>query len=157
VLPSRFAFAGRVEAGKRRVAAPGVENSMSANQSRAAMKKTSVVKNYFILPCLLLLLNLVNSVINYKSGMIDDPYYRTTVIILLVLFGSSITAFLAAPVLEQMAQTLHRSSRRGAGEVGEVLFLLALGALVFWLYFRVATQGASSILPAEWRNPVAHR
>ena len=89
--------------------------------------------------------------------MIDEPYLRTTVVILFVLFGGSVTAFLAAPVIEQLVQTLHRSSRRGAGELGEVLFLLGLGVLVFWLYYRVTIHGAQSLLLPEWRNPVVHR
>ena len=51
------------------------------------MKKGSAVKNYYILPCLLLMLNLANNLISYKSGMIDDPFLRTAVVMLLVLFG----------------------------------------------------------------------
>jgi hypothetical protein len=116
-----------------------------------AINKNKVVQNYYVLPCCLLLLNLVNSVVSYKSGIVDDPLLRTTVVILLVLFGSSITAFVVAPALTTVVRLLHQSSR-GAGELGEVLFFLALGGVVFWLYYRMCLYGTASIVPPMWRN-----
>jgi hypothetical protein len=47
---------------------------------------------------------------------------------------------------------LHQSSRRGAGELGEILFFLVLGGVVFWLYYRLSFHGAVSIVPPGWRN-----
>jgi hypothetical protein len=38
----------------------------------------------------------------------------------------------------------------GLGEAG---FLLALGAVVFWLYYRMYILGPEHLLPSEWRNP----
>lgn len=120
------------------------------------MKSAAVIRNYYILPCLLLLLNLVNSAISYKSGMIRSPFQRASMVILLVLCGSTVTAFLLAPALEKLARTLHRSSRGGAGILGEALFLLGLGALVFWLYYVLTTHGVAALLPPAWRNPPGH-
>ena len=117
-----------------------------------AITKNKVVQNYYVLPCCLLLLNLVNSVITYKSGIIDEPFLRTTVVILLVLFGSSLTAFVVAPALTAAVRLLHQSSRRGAGELGEILFFMVLGGIVFWLYYRMALYGTVSIVPPAWRN-----
>ncbi len=119
----------------------------------SSMKKAVAVKNYYILPCLLLLLNLVNNVVSYKAGMIDDVFLRTAVVILLVLFGGTVVAFLLSPALEKLVQALHRATKSGAGGLGEVLFLIALGALVFWLYYQMTANGIESLLPAEWRNP----
>ncbi len=116
------------------------------------MKKATAVKNYYVLPCLLLLLNLVNNVVSYKAGVIDDPFLRTVVVIALVLFGGTVVAFLLSPALEKLVQTLHRTSRSGAGGVGEAVFLIGLGALVFWLYYQMTAHGIESLLPAEWRN-----
>jgi len=82
-----------------------------------AITKNKVVKNFYILPCCLLLLNLVNNVVTYKSGIIEDPYLRTTVVILLVLFGSSLTAFVVAPALVAAVRLMHQSSRRGPGSL----------------------------------------
>jgi hypothetical protein len=48
---------------------------------------------------------------------------------------------------------MQRSSRQGGGELGEIFFLLLLGAIVFWLYYRIYIIGPESVLPAEWRNP----
>jgi hypothetical protein len=117
-----------------------------------AINKNKVVQNFYVLPCCLLLLNLVNSVVSYKSGIIDDPFLRTTAVILFVLFGSSITAFVVAPALTTVVRLLHQSSRRGAGELGEILFFLVLGGAVFWLYYRMCLYGTASIVPPTWRN-----
>jgi hypothetical protein len=120
------------------------------------MKPGAVVRNYYVLPCLLLLLNLVNNIVSYKAGMIADPFLRTSAVMMLVLGGSSVTAFLVAPALEKLVQVLHRTSRRGAGGLGEAIFLVALGVAVFWLYYRVSSHGAAALLPAEWRNSAGH-
>ncbi len=116
------------------------------------MKRDAIVRNYWILPCLLLVLNLVNSIIGYKAGMIANPVQRTMVVMLLVLFGGSVTAFLFAPALEAMARSLHKSSRRGAGWIGELIFLVVLGAVVFWLYYRLTTHGVQTLVPPHWQN-----
>jgi hypothetical protein len=116
------------------------------------VKKTNVVRAYYILPCCLLLLNLVNNLISYKAEMIHDPFLRIVIIILLVLFGGSLVAFAVAPGLEAIVRNLHRGSRHEAGRVGEVVFLLALGAVVFWLYYQMYINGPESLLPKVWWN-----
>ena len=116
------------------------------------MKKATAVKNYYVLPCLLLLLNLVNNVVSYKAEVIDEPFVRTAVVIALVLFGGTVVAFLLSPALEKLVQTLHRTSRSSAGGVGEAVFLIALGVFVFWLYYQMTIHGIAALLPAEWRN-----
>jgi hypothetical protein len=117
-----------------------------------AITKNKVVQNFYVLPCCLLLLNLVNSIVSYKAGIIDDPFLRTSVVILLVLFGSSLAAFIVAPSLTAAVRLLHQSSRRNAGELGEILFFLVLGGAVFWLYYRMCLYGTASIVPQAWRN-----
>jgi hypothetical protein len=117
-----------------------------------AINKNKVVQNYYILPCCLLLLNLINSIVSYKSAIIGDPFLRTAAVILFVLFGSSITAFVIVPALTALVHVLRQSSRRNAGELGEVLFFLALGGFVFWLYYRMCLHGTASIVPPMWRN-----
>ncbi|ATC62868.1 hypothetical protein CMV30_02205 [Nibricoccus aquaticus] len=118
-----------------------------------AVKKTNVVRAYYILPCCLLLLNLVNNLVSYKAEVIHDPFLRVVIIILLVLFGGSLVAFAVAPGLEAIVRNLHRGSRHEAGRVGEAVFLLALGAVVFWLYYQMYINGPESLLPRVWRNP----
>jgi hypothetical protein len=118
-----------------------------------AMKKNSIVRNYFILPCCLLLLNLCIGLVGYKARMIEDPLLQTAAVIAMVLFGGSLVAFVLAPSIETLVGTLRKGSRKGMGELGEVLFLLALGALVFWLYYLMYIRGPEYLLPAAWRNP----
>lgn len=116
------------------------------------MKNTNVVRNYFVLPCCLLLLNLCIELVSYKVKMFDDALVRTAAIMAMVLFGGSLVGFVVAPAISTFVATLHRGSRRGAGQLGEILFLLFLGLLVFWLYYRIYNLGPESVLPAGWHN-----
>jgi hypothetical protein len=116
------------------------------------VKKAHVLRAYYVLPCCLLLLNLVNNLVSYKAEMIADPYARVAVIMLLVLFGGTLVAFAIAPGIEATVRALHHGSRKGAGILGEVLFLALLGVFVFWIYYRFYVHGAESILPREWWN-----
>jgi len=117
------------------------------------MKKNNVIRNYFVLPCCLLLLNLCVGLVGYKAKMIDDPYLQTGAVMAMVLFGGSLVGFVLAPTIEAMVVSLQRTSRRGLGELGHVAFLLCLGALVFWMYYRMYILGPQYLLPAAWRNP----
>jgi hypothetical protein len=117
------------------------------------MKKTSVVRNYFVLPCCILLLNLGVGLVSYKAKMIDEPLEQVAVVMGMVLFGGSLVGFVLAPAIEATVGNLHRTSRRRWGELGEVGFILLLGALVFWLYYRMYIMGPEYLLPASWRNP----
>jgi hypothetical protein len=117
-----------------------------------ALSKNKAIHNYYVLPCCLLLLNLVNCVVSYKAGVIADPFLRTALVMLFVLFGSSLTAFVVAPALAVAVRWLHQSSRQNAGGLGEVLFFVGLGAVVFWLYFRLSLHGTAAIVPPMWRN-----
>jgi hypothetical protein len=115
-------------------------------------KTDKVVRNYYVLPCCLLLLNLGNSIITYKAGTISDALERTFFVIGMVLFGSSVVAFVIAPAIEALVRTLRRTSRQGGGRLGEMIFLAALGVGIFLLYYVATMHGAQALLPAEWRN-----
>ena len=120
------------------------------------MKNTNVVRNYYVLPCCLLLLNLCVEIVSYKAKRFDDALLRTAAIMAMVLFGGSLIGFVVAPAISTLVGTLHESSRRNAGRLGEIFFLLLLGLGVFWLYYRVYNLGPQSILPAAWHNPPHH-
>ena len=117
------------------------------------MKSTQLVRNYYVLPCCLLLLNLCVELVSYKARMIDDGMLRTAAIMGMVLFGGSLVAFIVAPAISLLVGALHRGTRQTWGGLGELLFLLVLGLLVFWLYYRVYILGPESVLPAAWHNP----
>jgi hypothetical protein len=115
--------------------------------------KTSVaLERYYVLPCCLLLLNLCNALVSYKAQLIHDGVLRTFFIMGMVLFGSSLVAFAIAPGLTWAVQSLRRTSRTAGGGFGEVAFLVALGLVIFWLYYREYLIGPGSILPPSWRN-----
>lgn len=113
----------------------------------------SVVQNYYVLPCCLLLLNLCVEMVSYKVKVFDDVFLRTAAIMGMVLFGASLVSFVVAPAISALVTAMHRSSRRGAGQAGEIVFLVFLGVLVFWLYYRIYHLGPQSVLPAAWHNP----
>jgi hypothetical protein len=118
----------------------------------SAMKNQVLVRNYYVLPCCLLLLNLCVEVVSYKARAFGDPLLRTAAIMAMVLFGGSFVGFVAAPAIGSLVNSLHRGSRRGAGDFGGLLFLGALGVVVFWLYYRIYIIGPESVLPRTWWN-----
>jgi hypothetical protein len=120
------------------------------------MKTTAALERYYVLPCCLLLLNLGNEIIAYKSRLIADGVLRTLFIMGFVLTGASLVAFAIAPGLIWAVQALRRRSRSTGGSAGELVFLIGLGALVFWLYYRNYLLGTQAILPPGWRNPGLH-
>jgi hypothetical protein len=117
------------------------------------MKTHAALERYYVLPCCLLLLNLCNAIISYKAQLIHDGILRTLFIMSMVLFGSSLVAFAIAPGLIWIVHSMRRTSRSTGGGVGEGLFLIGLGLLIFWLYYRNYLLGTGFILPTVWRNP----
>ena len=113
----------------------------------------NAIRNFYVLPCCLLLLNLCNQLVSYKAKLIDDAFLRTAAIMAMVLFGGSLVGSVAEPVIGTLVGSLHHGTRVRWGQLGEILFLLGLGVIVFWLYYRVDVYGPGSILPADWRNP----
>lgn len=116
------------------------------------VKKTNVVRTYYILPCCLLLLNVCNSLVSYKADMIANPIFRVFAIIFFVLVGSSLVAYVFSPAIEGVVRSLYRSSEKSAGGLGQILFLALLGVGVFFLYYQLYVHGPESLLPAVLRN-----
>jgi len=116
------------------------------------VKKTNVVRTYYILPCCLLLLNVCNSLISYKAGVISDPIFRVFAIIFFVLVGSSLVAYVFAPAIEGVVRSLYKTSEKSAGGLGQILFLGLLGVGVFFVYYQLYIHGVESLLPAMLRN-----
>ncbi len=116
------------------------------------VKTARALERYYVLPCCLLLLNLCNEIIAYKARLIADGLLRTLFIMGMVLFGSSLVAFAVAPGIIWTVQSIRRTSRSNAGQLGEMIFLGGLGVLIFWLYYRNYLMGTEHILPAGWRN-----
>ncbi len=128
-------------------------NGRGFNQLVPMKKAPHLVRNYYVLPCCLLLLNLCVELVSYKAKMFGEPLLRTAAIMGMVLFGGSMIGFVVAPGLSSLIGSLHRGSRQSAGEFGELLFLVALGVVVFWLYYQIYIIGPESVLPVEWHNP----
>jgi hypothetical protein len=117
------------------------------------MKKETLVRNYYVLPCCLLLLNLCTEVVSYKTKMIADPVLRTGVIMGMVLAGGTLVGFVASPLIGVVVGTLQKKSKSTGGGLGELLFLIFLGVIIYILYYQVYIHGPQSILPDAWKNP----
>jgi hypothetical protein len=116
------------------------------------VKRINFLRTAIIVPCCILLLNLVNTIISYKSQLIHDGILRTLFIMGLVLFGGSVVSMVAAPAIESLVNSLHFSSKRKWGNTGELIFITCLILGVFWLYYRAYIMGPGYILPPGWRN-----
>lgn len=116
------------------------------------MKSSHAVRTYYVLPCCLLLLNLCVEIVSYKAKLIGDPWLRTGFIMGMVLFGASLVTYAFAPAVATLVRLLHQGSRQRGGWMGEALFLVCLGGVVFWLYYQTYIIGPESLLPAEWEN-----
>lgn len=125
---------------------------MSLRRICQPVKKTNVVRHYFILPCCLLLLNVGNSLISYKAGVISDPIFRVLAIIFFILVGSSLVAYVFAPAIEGVVGSLYKTSEKGAGGLGKFIFLVLLGVGVFFVYYQLYLHGPASLLPPLLRN-----
>jgi hypothetical protein len=113
--------------------------------------KARTVRNYYVLPCCLLLLNLCTGIVSYKAGSIYDPLLRTATIMAMVLFGGSLVGFVLEPAITWFIGFVHQKSHRTSRLV-EIVFLALLGLAVFWLYYRMYILGPKSILPVSWWN-----
>ena len=82
------------------------------------MKAAATLERYYVLPCCLLLLNLCNEIIAYKAKLIADGLLRTVFIMGMVLFGSSLVAFVVAPGIGWTVQSLRRTSRTSCTRQG---------------------------------------
>ena len=111
-----------------------------------------VVRNYYILPCCLLLLNLCTTVLSYKAKLIPDRLLQTAFIMFMVLIGSSLVAYVLSPAIEALVHSLHQASRQRGGHAGEAVFLVVLGVGIYALYYAVYIHGPQSVLPPMWRN-----
>jgi hypothetical protein len=116
------------------------------------VKPNGTVRNFYVLPCCLLLLNLCAGVVSYKFKLIEDPMLRTAATMGMILFGGGVLGLLVEPAVRAVVGSLHGKSRKGGGVLGEIIFLLLLGVLVFWLYYRYTNFGPASLLPLEFRN-----
>jgi hypothetical protein len=120
------------------------------------MSKDTLVRNWFVLPCCILLLNLCIGLVSYKAKLIDDPLEQTAAVIGMVLFGGSMVGAVMAPAIEASIRNLQVKTRQRLGGLGEIGFLILLGCVVFWLYYRMTIMGPEYLLPPGLRNPRHH-
>jgi hypothetical protein len=110
------------------------------------MMKKRQLRKYLVLPVSLLLLNAVEDVAIYRmQAIIGDPFLLTGSIIALFLIGFSIVGFVISPAIEVMIEKTHATGRVFFGPVGSLAMLLAISAAIYWVYYKIYINGASSI------------
>ncbi len=112
-------------------------------------------KNYVILPVCLLLLNAIEEVIIYKAqgspAIAKNAYILTAAIILLFILGFSFVGDMLAPYIKTLFEATHKRTHQHSGKIGLMVFYVALGLFIFFLYFRIYTMGPETVLPPSWR------
>ena len=112
-------------------------------------------RNYIILPVCLLLLNAAEEVIIYKvqdyPDIAKNAYLLTAVIILLFILGFSLVGEMIAPYIQTLFEGMHKQTQQHSGRIGLMVFYVALGLFIFFLYFRIYTMGPETVLPPSWR------
>lgn len=111
------------------------------------------LRKYVILPVCLIVLNAVEEVLVYKTGVIGNDYLRTAVILALYLGGFGLVGLVLAPLIERWLALTFDAGRRKGGSPGVMVLLCLLGIGLFFLYFRIYVDGPETLLPRRWRNP----
>lgn len=113
--------------------------------------KTRSLKKYVIFPCCVLIFGVIEEIASYKAALIPDDFTRVGVLMLFFAFGISLIAYVFTPMIEKVFLRLHAVSKFGAGRLGDVLFVLLLLSLVYFLWYVILVHGPEHLLPASWR------
>ncbi|PJF38762.1 MAG: hypothetical protein CUN55_16345 [Phototrophicales bacterium] len=108
-------------------------------------------KKYVIFPITYLILELVEEYIAYKCDLIADPWMHTGVLMVSLVFGISILAFVLVPFFEGGLDTVHRTHKKHGPLAGFMVTLLIIAGLYFIYYFKVL-HGIEGILPPFMLN-----
>lgn len=107
------------------------------------------VRRWIIVPACYLLLVPIEEITILYLGDVSDPHLRTLAIIALLAAGISLIAFVVVPVVEKLLKGIYLKTKRGIGLIGEVAFIGALFAGIYWLFYTLyAGGGPQALLPA---------
>jgi hypothetical protein len=105
-----------------------------------------------ILPAVLLLVNLVETIASYKVRQhVRDVHLRAATALLLYGVAFVIAAEWVSPWLKQTLTKTRRDSIRHAGTVGLVVFYAAAYGGLYYAYLLCELHGPASLLPRAWR------
>jgi|HubBroStandDraft_1064217.scaffolds.fasta_scaffold11303_6 hypothetical protein len=105
-----------------------------------------------ILPAILLVVNLVESIVTYKVRQhVPDAHVRAAVALLLYGAAFVIAADWVSPWLERTLTKTRRDSARHAGTMGLLLFYAVAYGGIYYAYLLYDLHGPASLLPRAWR------
>lgn len=109
------------------------------------------VRKYLVFPITYLILELFEELIYYKAQLIGDVHGRTAVVMVSLVFGISLLAFVLVPFFEGGLESLRKSHRRhGAMAMLTITVLLIAG--LYFVYYIKMRSGMEGILPPFMLN-----
>lgn len=104
-------------------------------------------RNYLIFPITYLILELVEEFIYYKFELIKNLWLRTGIVMVSLLIGISVLAFVLVPFFEGGLDTVHKSHKKHGPLVGFFVTLLILAGLYFIYYYKLRSNSIEGVLP----------
>ena len=105
------------------------------------------VRKYLIFPITYLILELVEEFVYYKCELIPDPWIRTAVVLITLIIGISLLAFVLVPFFEGGLDTVRKSHKHHGPLADFVVTILIIAALYFIYYIRIRDGSIESIMP----------
>ena len=109
------------------------------------------IKKYFVLPVCILILNIIEEIIVYKSRVIENEYLKTACILFFFIVGVAIISLALSPLFEKILSSAYFGSRKHAGYLGEFLTLVVTLCVLYIAYYYAYAKGAEYLLPVSWR------
>lgn len=109
-------------------------------------KKSKGFRHYLIFPITYLILELVEEFIYYKSELIADPWVRTAAVMVGLVCGISLLAFILVPFFEGGLDTIRKSHKNHGVWVDFLVTFFILAAL-YYIYHLKIHEGFKNVLP----------
>ena len=108
-------------------------------------------RKYLVFPITYLILELIEDYVKYKSEAIEDIYIRTGVVMLTLVLGISLLAFILMPFFEGGFDHMRKKSKKHGAFVDLLVSSLTIGML-YMIYYIKINNGIEAILPPFMLN-----
>ncbi|MBS3763053.1 MAG: hypothetical protein KGZ25_07100 [Planctomycetes bacterium] len=112
------------------------------------------IEKYVILPTCLLVLEVFEEFVCYKAEIINNPYLRTLILLLMFFCGFSLVNLVFAPLINKAIEHLYYGGRKSAGPLGEIISLGVVYTALFYVYYLIYSTeaGVEQLLPQSLHN-----
>lgn len=110
------------------------------------------LRTLLVAPAALLTFTLIEDAFVYKLRQwIDNVHLRVFVMMLCIAVAFAVVSDVVVPKIRELLRSIHRTTRRGGGSLGVLLFYGSLFAALYWAFLTVETRGMRNLLPASMR------